>query len=91
MSAKLGDNVFYFPDYGSVFPVPMTAKVISIQGGNPVLNVDPADSNIGGFILDNVVGIPAQATNLPEALNPGNKWATTEQVEAWGLLPDIGV
>lgn len=87
--AQLGDTVYFFSDYGSANPVPMVGIVTNVQDNKPVIYVMNATTSLSGFILDDP-NQPDQATSLSEALNPGNKWASREQMITWGLLPEIG-
>jgi hypothetical protein len=85
--AKVNDDVFYFPDYGSANPVPLAAKVIAKTGNNVSLYVFPFSANLpNAQIMDEGNGFVPEGTTLQECLNPGNRWVTREQAEIWGVI-----
>lgn len=84
--AKLNDDVLYFPDYGSAYPVPMAAKVIMKSGDNVSLYIYPHESSGSEQILDASTGYVPEGVTLQECLNPGNKWISREQAVLWGVI-----
>lgn len=90
--AHLGQHVFYFPDYGSAYPVPMVAQITGIQGGVLIaIEVKGQTQESGGFSLYGE-NCPQQAATSLEAVGSSNttgRWATKEQVEGWGLMPSV--
>lgn len=86
MAAKLGDIVYYFPDYQSGNPVPMTALVVEKQGSNISLFLPPHINGIGAQVFDVSTGFVQEGTNLQDCLNPGNKWIDRATAEAWGVI-----